>query len=222
MPEADIYVCTGDMLDNYPIIHYVDGGGWNMVGVEREINPERENRLQMDWYRRKFKHRNNQSLRKFLGSRDAPVVVVRGNHDFVSLGSLFGGDTFEINKPEDVKEIYGLRFGGFRGINYIAGEWSDELSQDQLQRRVERMPKDLDVVCTHAPPKGILDESFDGCLGVDALASYINRTCYYDYSMKSPRLFCFGHIHEAKGVMTVGDITFSNAATTVNVLEIEA
>lgn len=216
LPEGDVYVVTGDMLDNYPKVS-MDAFGYS----HRRLLPERERRLQLEWFERKFSGRGK-TLRKFLpeACRDNPVVCVRGNHDFTDLGPMFGGDVHEVQMFGDSFEVSGLKFGGFRGINYIVGEWSDEYSSQYFDDRMHELPSDLDVVVTHAPPAGILDMFYDMKLGIDAYRRYLDRRSYDD-SLETPKLCCFGHIHGERGTLEADGTVFSNAATTVNVIDLE-
>ncbi|KAI9712991.1 MAG: hypothetical protein M1812_006739 [Candelaria pacifica] len=54
---------------------------------------------------------------------------------------------------------------------------------------------DVDVVLTHTPPKGILDECEQGNVGCENLLNALRRA--------RPRLHCFGHIHEGYGAEIV-------------------
>lgn len=208
LPWADIYICTGDMLKNFPSV-YVDDNS-----IKRLIDPEYEGLMQRRWMI------ENDSRRRFLGNQEAPVVVVKGNHDFTSLAPLFrGGPVYEIWNPTDVFEVCGLRFGGCRGINYIIGEWADELREPEFNDVVAKIPIDLDVLVTHAPPWGILDKWAmygDSHLGSPAISRYIQKCCMEG---KLPKAHCFGHIHESAR-LEFKDLYWSNAATTVNELEL--
>ena len=51
---------------------------------------------------------------------------------------------------------------------------------------------DVDIVMTHGPPKGILDECPQGNVGCRSLLRALGRA--------RPRMHCFGHIHEGYGV----------------------
>jgi len=220
--QADVYVITGDMLPNYPIIEPTQDGGFGMFGgFERTIDHAREARLQRQWFDQKFASKGK-TLRKFLKSPDAPVVLVRGNHDFTDLGPMFGGDYFEVNEdPSRTVDYCGLRFGGFRGINYIAGEWADEKTEEEMQWIVDDVPDGLDVLVSHGAPYRILDEAFGCNYGLNALTGYINKRTYDD-TLKMPRLFCFGHIHSSLGLLEWDDGTlFSNASTGKRVIELE-
>lgn len=213
LPKADLYICTGDMLPNYPDI-VKSSHTWS--GYDRIISSDKEARLQTQWLESVVKLG---SLRKkFLQNRGAPVVVVRGNHDFVDLGPWFGGEVFEINEdPTRTVEYCGLRIGGFRGIPYISGEWADEYEEQDLDAIIAQVPiNDLDVMVSHAPPSGILADKYGSVLWTWKL----NKSLYAEERL--PSLFCFGHIHNACGTLEWDDGTvFSNAATTKNTIDLE-
>lgn len=208
LPAADLYVCTGDMLPNWPV-RPPDGS-------PRIIDRELEVEKQTAWLAELSGDAGG--LRRFLARPGAPVVAVRGNHDFVDLGPWFGGDCFEIDEdPARTAEIGGLRVGGFRGIHLATGEWSDEIAVDECAARLARMPVDLDVVASHAPPLGLLDESASPAgtpirWGACGFAAWLERA--------RPRLCCFGHVHEAFGRLQRGATLLCNAATGVQVIEL--
>lgn len=212
LPAADIYVCTGDMYDNYPKVCFDSYGAFTEINKEKEIN------CQNHWLK-SLKESKKKTLRqKFFGSPDAPVVCVRGNHDFIPLSGMFGGDVFEVNSPDDMFEVEGIRFSGFRGVGPINGSWSDEKTNEEMQMTVSSLSKHLDVVISHTPPAGILD-SFEGnCYGSAALSSWINSRMIEE---NCPKLFCFGHIHMAPTIREIEGVIFSNAATGYNEIEIE-
>jgi Icc-related predicted phosphoesterase len=161
---------------------------------------------------------NGSSLRRFLGSPEAPVVVVRGNHDYVDIGPYFGGEYFEIDDDcTRTVEYCGLKFGGLRGITYIGGNWQDEYQPNELEGILSYLPYGVDVLVSHAPPAGIMDNTF----GVAAYASYINIGMY-GTSCPLPKVFCFGHIHECGPVTREEDdgTVYSNAARGVNSIEV--
>jgi len=198
LPEADLYICTGDMLPNFFL---------RKRGIVNSIFEEG----QLDWIKnRPF------PFRSFLGSPDAPVVVVRGNHDFINLGPHFGGEYFEVNLDSHRSVEYcGLKIGGFRGINPLSGRWCDEFSQRTRLGMLACLPEDLDVVVSHVPPKGILAWAW----GCEEYAWQVTR--WEDGTDTAPKLCCFGHIHESGGKTQEGDgILFSNASCTYNEIEL--
>lgn len=189
LPPADLYVCTGDMLP--------------------DLSPKRPRKVieQTAW-------RDANPFPRL----DAPLIVVRGNHDFVALAPWFRlTDTvFEItDDPERTFTHQGVKFGGCRGIQEMGGNyWADELRDAEFRWRADHLPTDLDVLVTHAPCKGILDDGW----GAGALSSYVNSRVGRGDAL---RFHLFGHIHEHGGQeVRYSSVTFSNAATTIRELEI--
>ncbi len=210
VPEADLYVFTGDMLPNHPVIERDKGSlryrNWTIDRVHERMHQERDIREAVA----------KGGVRQFLGSPDAPVLVVRGNHDFVDLAPLFEGcnlvHEFVCN---EVVEVCGLTATGHRGIPYINGVWSDECQRPELLDRVRAMTcEGVNLVLTHYAPEGVLDKA-GSHLGLEGMASALSLR------LLPGGAHCFGHIHECGGqVLQVGDVKFSNAATTFNCFEI--
>ena len=208
LPSADLYVCTGDMWDDF------------------YESPDESARLQVASMRHLKRHGG---FRSFLGSPDAPIVCVRGNHDFAPLAPMFEGcnlvHEFICN---ELIEVLGLRVTGHRGIPWICGSWNDELRRPGLTQRVSDMPH-ADLILTHYPPFGVLDHDVmrGGHLehyGLDGMAEAIESRPV------DRTIHCFGHIHSQGGKMiergegaliggTGKTCVFSNAACTFNVIE---
>ena len=175
LPPADLYLCTGDMIKNHTA---VSGG---KIVVDRE---ETLQRVELGTVG---------SLRKYLGSPSAPVVVVRGNHDYVDLGSSFGGEYFEVNTDSSrVVEYFGLKIGGYRGAPPVDG-WIDGLLPEEIDLALSTIPNDLDILVSHGPPKGILSASFGSKEYFDWFQTRFKQ------GKRLPKLCCFGHIHEGGG-----------------------
>lgn len=209
LPPADLYILTGDMLKNYPVF---DGAGCSSK-IDRRVERRDQGRYIRD---------NSGRLRDHLGNKDAPVVFVRGNHDFVNLFSWAGGEVYEFGTTPSVFEILGLRIGGFRGVPAINGAWSDELSQEQDSDRALSMQSDIDFLVTHPPPNGVKDTisvSNNYHLGSQGIANWFTRQMYYSDKRRVKAHF-FGHIHESFGMEekkvhegVEPSMYFSNAAT---------
>jgi len=94
---------------------------------------------------------------------DVPVLVVDGNHDFLSFATLLqeaGVEAYPLTvRPEVV--FHGLRFSGYPHIPWIQGYWNHE--RRLLRPYVEDIFADPpDVLVTHMPPLGILDATVSG------------------------------------------------------------
>ena len=221
VPEADLYVCTGDMYDNYPV------SSMSQRGPRWRIDPERERELQAADVRIFIR---DGGFRRWLGSPDAPIVCVRGNHDFIDLASLFEGcNLVHEFVDNEVIEVLGKRITGHRGIPYILGTWSDEVSRPDLTARLMAMPH-ADIFLTHYPPHDVLDYEIvaGGRIehyGLEGMRELMSL------KMGDRGLHCFGHIHGCGGsVKEFGPGQFlgmeghlhvySNAACHHNVIEI--
>jgi Icc-related predicted phosphoesterase len=78
--------------------------------------------------------------------------------------------------------------------------------EEDLDYHFGNIPVGTDIVVTHGPPYGILDQNLEGehC-GSRALLKHIQRV--------KPRLHCFGHIHLYGGVSKeIGGTTFLNSS----------
>jgi Icc-related predicted phosphoesterase len=203
LPPADLYVCTGDMNRNFPI--FERGMGLRLF----RIVPEHERSTQELWM-----SRPQNQMRSRLGSPDSPVVCVRGNHDFAPIAPIFAGCAVTELVDNEVHEVLGLRVTGHRGIPFIFGTWNDEVQRPDLVDRMRAMPH-ADLYVTHYPPMGVLDDRRSR-YGLEGMANLL--VMRHD-GRRAAHLF--GHIHEDGGrVEQHGDVTFSNAATKYNVIDL--
>ncbi len=178
-------------------------------GCSPRIDKRREMMMQGRYVR-------DTSFRACLGTKDAPVVICRGNHDFVGLSQWVGGEVYEIGKTPKTFEVKGLKISGYRGVGPINGAWCDEIPSADERDLAEKLDLDIDILVTHSPPYGIRDNVGKICLGLDGLRGYIVKRMYAEHP-KSLTHF-FGHIHEAwgyegKGAPPSPKFHFSNAAT---------
>jgi Icc-related predicted phosphoesterase len=79
--------------------------------------------------------------------------------------------------------------------DYIAGNFPQKMA---------KIPKDTDVLISHRPPIGILDNANNIAFGCPDLLQVVLEV--------SPRYHLFGHIHNAYGIKKIEDTTFVNAA----------
>lgn len=221
LPPADLYVCSGDMYDNHPVLlDKRDGRRW-------KIDPVREVELQLADAKRLA---SNGGFRQWLGSPDAPIVCVRGNHDFADLAPLFEGcNLVHEFVDNELIEVLGKRITGHRGIPHIYGTWNDEMQRIPLYQRAEAMPR-ADLFLTHYPPADVLDYEMMARgriehYGLEGMQELMAR------KMGDRGLHCFGHIHGSGGIVKefgpgqfiglTGHLhTYSNAACHVNLIEI--
>lgn len=106
----------------------------------------------------------------------------------------------------------GVRIGG---VGFYGSPWQPEFCQwafnlprrgPELRQAWARIPAGVDVLITHGPPHGILDQVGGGPhLGCEELAERVAAV--------RPRIHVFGHIHGGFGAVRSGDTLFINAST---------
>ena len=139
-------------------------------------------------------------------------IVVGGNHD-----GLIEKEVFTIEAEQNVHYLCdsGIEFEGmniwgspftsrFPGQNRACMAFS-VLSDFQLKDHFDLIPRETDILVTHSPPFGVLDECVNGRVGSKSLRQTVFSIC--------PRLCCFGHIHEQGGkTVSLDKINFVNAS----------
>ena len=123
----------------------------------------------------------------------APVLYVHGNHDV----------GYEHNPPEgcdciedQLIEYNGLRILGLGGCyRYHPGD--HQYTEKEMQKRIRKLRwklwrhKGVDVVVTHAPPRGVGDGDDPAHRGFECFLQFIDK--YH------PRYWLHGHMHLSYG-----------------------
>jgi len=139
-------------------------------------------------------------------------IFIAGNHDFlfernpaVAEALVPAGITY---LRDSALEIEGLKIWGSPWQPWF-GDWAFNLERGpRLAEKWARIPDDVDVLITHGPPHGTLDQTADHppeAAGCEALRERLP-------ALARLRLHQFGHIHEAYGQLTSGSCTFVNAS----------
>lgn len=123
-------------------------------------------------------------------------VVIAGNHDLLfesapgHARAMVPGNILYLE--DSGCEIEGIRIWGSPWQPFFM-DWAFNLeTEPELQAKWDLIPLDTDVLLTHGPPFGILDECYDGRhVGCAALAGAVREI--------NPTLHLFGHIHESYG-----------------------
>lgn len=132
-------------------------------------------------------------------------VFVAGNHDFLWQNRPQIAKAFLQNLQDSSIQIDGLKIWG--------SSWTPEFMNWAFmrQRGVEineqwdLIPDDTDILITHGPPFGVLDELPSGLrVGCRDLKDAVERV--------RPKLHIFGHIHHCYGQVELGNTKFINAA----------
>lgn len=141
------------------------------------------------------------------------IIVIGGNHD-VYLEKNFSNSLQPFTSAEYLldsgTEFEGLHIFGSPFTRQFAGQNKRCMafsvpSEFQLMDHFNLVPDTTDILITHSPPFGILDECANGKVGSEMLRQVIFRV--------KPQLCCFGHIHEQGGKSTrIENTTFVNAS----------
>lgn len=137
-------------------------------------------------------------------------VFISGNHDFFFEQS----ESKEVRRiiPEGIIylndsgiEINGVKFWGSPITPWFHSWAFNRHRGAEIKQHWDLIPDNIDVLITHGPPFGVLDETAYGKrVGCEELLLRV-------YHVK-PRYHLFGHIHESYGSFTKGEITFINAS----------
>lgn len=166
-------------------------------------------------------------------------ILIAGNHDFgfekepalyaqmcKNSGIIYLNDSSAVIKDFDTGEdirIWGSpvqpEFGNWAFNRRITEEqpmrdlYHGMYANPYIKPHWDLIPNDVDIVVTHGPPEGILDEviSFSPLrgesvehVGCPHLLEAIKRT--------KPKLHVFGHIHDQHGIMYSDGVMFANVA----------
>ena len=137
-------------------------------------------------------------------------IFIAGNHDFF----------FENESPEEInalipKNITYLNDSGItiNGLNIWGSpvspwfhDWAFNRQRgEDINKHWKLIPENTDILITHGPAYGILDRTIGNELvGCEDLLKRVQAI--------KPKLFVFGHIHEAYGMKQVEGTDFINAS----------
>jgi Icc-related predicted phosphoesterase len=146
----------------------------------------------------------------FKGLPHRHKVLVAGNHDWMfetdnaAARALFKGVHY---LEDDSVTVEGLKIHGSPWTpQYKHYVWAYILDRGApLAAKWEMIPGDVDILVTHCPPAGILDESGSGIgAGCEELLKRVMEL--------KPRLHVFGHMHPSHGIVESGGTVFVNAS----------
>ena len=198
LSNVDLIVSTGDFFPNC-----------SRGNVGKEIG------FQTSWW-----NKNKDFVAGAFGS--IPILIVNGNHDYICLAESLAnvGCSATLVTPSGVN-VGGIRFAGFREIPYIAGEWNGEKIEEELSRIVaETFGSDPEILVTHCPPAGILDQCGGGYGGRGISVGSRSLLDALSYRNHRIRAHLFGHNHNQSGRIEHMGIMFYNNACGWDIVEI--
>lgn len=177
IPPGDILIHAGDLTSS--------GGFQEVAGELHELAKQHE----------VFKH----------------IVLICGNHDW-----LGEDDPEQMKQLCDDNGLIYLRDSGVQleGLNIWGSPWQPEFCNwafnlrrgAALRNRWAQIPDNTNILVTHGPPKGILDECPDGFrAGCEDLWNRVNQ-------LNDLKIHVFGHIHHSYGTQKLDNTTFVNAS----------
>ncbi len=139
-----------------------------------------------------------------------PVLYVHGNHDV----------GYDRHPPEgcdciddSIVEYRGLRIMGLGGCKWYH-EGPHQYTESQMRRRIRKLKfalwkhKGVDIVVTHAPPKGLGDDTDPAHHGFQALVELLDK--YH------PKYLLHGHVHLRYGQENTRNMDY-NGSHVINV-----
>ena len=155
----------------------------------------------------------SQWVNNLINYRD--IIVIAGNHDFLFqrkpelAASILGNKVHYLN--DSMIEVQGIKIYG-SPITPQFGGWAFMKERGQeLREHWNKIPEGIDILVTHGPPKGILDEcpGLLNSLGVEHVGC---QDLLKRVREVKPKYHVFGHIHEGHGRLISGGTTFINCA----------
>jgi Icc-related predicted phosphoesterase len=120
-------------------------------------------------------------------------IVVQGNHDPDSPAKVL----FPNSKALYVRSSSTL---SVNGVSFALQPYSRRMAFRSIRKGLSSSVPSLsecDILVSHEPPKGILDMTYHG---FSAGSAYLRELV--EHAEHKPRLWCCGHIHESRGVIT--------------------
>lgn len=140
------------------------------------------------------RNETNNFLNWFSKQPHSYKILVPGNHDF-----YFEKEEQQTNVPANIHLLIdsGIKIDGFQfwgsPVTPGLGNWAFNRERGpDIRKHWELIPQKTDLLITHTPPYGILDEISSGIkLGCEELMRILK--------IVQPKYHFFGHIHHAAG-----------------------
>ncbi len=129
------------------------------------------------------------------------VYLIPGNCDPRDLPEKLSGLCHSVHGKSF--EIGGIRFAAFGGSNPAIFNTPFETAEDEIESVLDGICNGIDVLMTHAPSYGILDEIPSGLhVGSTGIKKTVGKY--------KPKVALSGHIHEAVGIKEIDGTMFIN------------
>jgi len=165
---------------------------------QRELDRETEKEEQRVWI--------NKALKPWLKRKNwyDKFIIINGNHDWVEYEKYFKNACTNDSKTIKInirgKEI---KIGLLCGIPIIPsggirGGWNDEVWEDEYEKRINQIDRDIDILVSHAPSYGVLDLAYSERIGFRVLYKAIFGSSFSEEEpyFNKLKVHVFGHAHE--------------------------
>lgn len=199
-------VATSDLHGALPDIPECD-----LLLIGGDICPEGSPIGQAHWLDHDFRNWLNEVPAK-------EIVGIAGNHDFIfEKGDQLipKGLNWHYLKDSSIN-LFGFKIYGTPWQLPFWGAFN--LKEEQLAEKYRDIPKDVDILISHAPPFQIFDGvplhfSTEGQQEVQGLLHHTGSPSLRAKVFEiKPKLLICGHIHDAFGRCTIDDIIFANVS----------
>ncbi|MCF8056355.1 MAG: metallophosphatase domain-containing protein [Desulfocapsa sp.] len=135
-------------------------------------------------------------------------IVIGGNHDHLLASSPeLGRELLQdaIYLQDEAVVIEGIKIYGSPWQPTFNTNACDAFALPRgkpMYQKWDMIPEDTDILITHTPPCGIMDEDGGVSHGCSDLLGVVQRI--------APKFHIFGHIHNHNGIQTIGRTTFIN------------
>jgi len=214
----DWIVLSGDIPFTHVKYMTIENTTHYWGGYRRIIDRKAEGDHQSKWAKNALKPLLDQIPHKHL-------FIVNGNHCFCDYAEAFP-EAHTLFKGAKALDVDGVKVGMAVGVSPLQFEWHEEMVDYDFNELLDTLPKDIEVLITHAPANQVLDHNYGGmhigypCLyqkifGVRGVLPYFTHL----------EMHLFGHAHESAGFKAIDvdgrEILFSNAATQINIIDPE-
>lgn len=143
-------------------------------------------------------------------------ILIGGNHDlhlnmspYKKENTVFNTDEFKehgiIYLEDELISIEGINIYGSPWTPKF-GDWAFMMPRETIGYMWDMIPDDVDILVTHGPPYGILDQPWGD-------QEHVGCKSLLDKIMKVRPLYSvFGHIHSGYGAKLFNDIRFLNVS----------
>ena len=151
-------------------------------------------------------------LEWFSGLPFKHKIMIAGNHDFAfeDQSSLMRTILREEYSGITYLEDSGVEIDGFKiwgsPVTPTFHNWAFNRDHKDIKKHWDAIPDDVDILLTHGPPYGILDQTDVGLnVGCPLLKKRID-------DLPNLKIHAFGHIHESNGTNLIDEKIYVNSS----------